>query len=135
MNQTFGNEAIITAKNEKQATCLHRAAAHDHPDVITLLFKNGADLDLEDTRKDTPLRRAIRKKKYSAIKTLIMLGASLEKAEEGTYLPDQFNSGLEDDETQNAIAEGQGRGERQLHFFFLKEHSLKEHQGLKSLKN
>ena len=106
MMTKFGPRAIVNAKNHNQATCLHVAAAKDQPEIITLLFENGANLESEDKNGDTPLRRAIRERKYSSVEVLVKLGASLEKAKESKNLESAFNSGLEDERTKAAVAEG-----------------------------
>jgi len=107
MMTKWGPEAIVHAKNYIQATCLHMAAAEGHPEVITLLIQNGANPDPKDKWGDTPLRRAIRRRKYSSVETLLALGASMEKAKESKYLKSAFKSGLKDEKTKAAIAEGQ----------------------------
>jgi len=91
-------------------TCLHYAARRNHPNIITLLVKNEAYIDPKDNDGETPLRVAIGGPGgYSAITTLIRLGASLEKAKESK---NNYNQGIFDyrfkkEEKQNAIKEGQ----------------------------
>ena len=88
-------------------TCLHYAAEYGHPNIITLLIENGADLDPKDIYGHTPLRLAIISRQYSSITTLIKLGADLEKAKESDWWQDEFDSSMREETTKTAIAEGQ----------------------------
>ena len=92
-------------------TCLHYAILNEHPNIITLLKENGADLDQKDCNGETPLRMGIRQGIHSSITTLVKLGASLEKANESSYhqdwFQDLFESSMKDEKTKAPIKEGQ----------------------------
>merc|ERR1712142_351461 len=65
------NGADVEAVDKWQRTCLHLAAYLGQPNIIALLIENGADLDPKNEDGETPLRMAIRERKYSSITTLI----------------------------------------------------------------
>ena len=107
MNE-FGPKQVANAKyNSWSWTCLHYAALVGHSNIITLLIENGADLDPKDEDGETPLRIAIKNRKYSSITTLIKFGADLEKAKETIYQQWEFDESMREGKTQAAIAEGQ----------------------------
>jgi len=105
----FGAKQVVNARNDWLGTCLHYAAVYGHPNIITLLIKNKADIDPKDNEEETPLRLAIRFRAYSAITTLIKLGASLEKAKDSTaYNQEAFDWSMKQEKTENAIKAGSG---------------------------
>ena len=105
----FGADAVASARDSRgtRVTCLHNAAYWDHPNIITLLAENGADLDPKDKWEETPLRLAIRYRKYSIITTLIKLGADLKKAKRANCCQIGFGLRMRDKKTKAAIEEGQ----------------------------
>ena len=76
-----------------------------------LIVENGvADLDPKDNFGETPLRLAIKYRKYSCVTLLVKLGASLEKAKESNYekpFTHEFDDSLKEEKTQTAIKAGQ----------------------------
>jgi len=106
MIHQFGPNQVVNAKY-RSLTCLHYAAAYGHPNIITLLIENGADIDPKDDWGETPLRRAIKWRSYSSITTLIKLGADFEKTKESDFWQKQFESSMKDEKTKAAIEEGQ----------------------------
>ena len=89
-------------------TCLHFAALFDHSNILTLLIKTGlAGLDVKDYYKETPLRMAIRRRKYASITTLVKFGASLAKTKLSNFKRHAFNKAVEEEKTKAAIAKGQ----------------------------
>ena len=104
----FGPNAVFTAKSaSSRGTCLHWAASNGNDKIIELLAEKGLKkFDPKDKDRETPLRIAIRKRKYSTITTLIKLGADLEKAKESNYENYSFEKSLEDEETVDAIKKG-----------------------------
>ena len=104
----FGPNAVFTAKtNSGGDTCLHYAASYGNDHIIEYLAARGCKkFDPKDNGRETPLRTAIRKRKYSTITTLIKLGADLEKAKESNYENYSFEKSLEDEETVDAIKKG-----------------------------
>ena len=61
----------IDLRSEDQSTGLHLAAEFGHSDVITFLLAAGADPDLQDRGKQTPLLIAISANKLQAVKALL----------------------------------------------------------------
>ena len=105
MMRKFGAKAVINATWPGGTwKCLHHAANFGHIDIITLLVENGADLDPKALSDETPLRMAIKRRKYASITTLIKLGASLEKAKESDYEQSEFDARMRDVNTKLAIA-------------------------------
>jgi len=104
----FGPDAVFTAKTRSGGdTCLHYAASYGNDHIIEYLAARGCKkFDPKDNERETPLRTAIRKRKYSTITTLIKLGADLEKAKESNYENYSFEKSLEDEETVDAIKKG-----------------------------
>lgn len=82
MMAKFGAKAVVNARDGHGRTCLHNAVFHRQTEIITLLVKNGADLESISAEGYTPLAWAIRYRRYSCITTLVKLGASLLKAKE-----------------------------------------------------
>jgi len=111
----FGPNAVFTAKTSSGGdTCLHYAASYGNDHIIELLAEKGLKkFDPKDNNRETPLRIAIRRRKYSTITTLIKLGADLEKAKESNLLKDYFEKMLKDEETRLYIEKGRSYlGER-----------------------
>ena len=107
MMHEFGAQQVVDARDPIwSSSCLHSAAYHGHPNIITLLVENGAEIDPKDHYRETPLREAIRKRKYSSITLLIKLGASLEKAHESNWFQNWFDGNMTEQRTQDAINEG-----------------------------
>jgi len=102
----FGPNQVVNAEYLSW-TCLHLAAIYGHPDIITLLIENGADIDPKTMYGETPLRRAIVQRKYPSIVTLLRFGADLEKAKVADMYQYDFDSSMRRKETKAAIAEGQ----------------------------
>ena len=105
MIEKFGAEVVVNARN-RFGPCLHFAAFFNHSDIIDLLVENGADVDQELDNGDPPLRFAINNRSYSAITTLINLGASLEKAKAGIADANYFNESMKEEKTIEAIEKG-----------------------------
>ena len=102
----FGAEQVINAKYGG-SMCLHHAALYGYTNIVDLLIENGADLDPKSRTGETPLREAIKWRKYSTITTLIKHGADLEKAKVARWGQSWFDWSMEQEETKAAIAEGQ----------------------------
>jgi len=102
----FGPKQVVNAEYLSW-TCLHLAAIYGHPNIITLLIENGADLDPKTMYGETPLRRAIIHRKYLSITTLLKFGADLEEAKESNLYQRDFDESMREAKTKAAIAEGQ----------------------------
>lgn len=109
----FGAETVVTVivggrgEWSSRQTCLHRAADNNKAAIIALLVENGANLETQDDKEETPLRLAIKAKHYAAITMLIKLGASLRKADETSdFLQWIFDNVMEEKKTKAAIQAG-----------------------------
>lgn len=60
---------------------LHTAAQSEHPDVIALLVKHGAKINITDKDGETPLALAVFWNKRAAVEVLLAKGADPNKAE------------------------------------------------------
>jgi len=111
----FGVKAVFEARMAEMGdnwSPLHYAAMNDQPDMVNLfVVENGvADLDPKDNFGETPLRLAIKYRKYSCVTLLVKLGASLDKAKESNYekpFTHEFDDSLKEGKTQTAIKAGQ----------------------------
>jgi len=112
----FGVKAVFEARGMAEMgdnwSPLHYAAMNDQPDMVNLfVVENGvADLDPKDNFGETPLRLAIKYRKYSCVTLLVKLGASLDKAKESNYekpFTHEFDDSLKEEKTQTAIKAGQ----------------------------
>jgi ankyrin repeat protein len=75
---------------------LHRAAVEGHPNCISMLIEQGADIDAQDTKFGcTPLQRAVIKKKIDCVKLLIQCKANLSSQDQAgeTALHDAASGG------------------------------------------
>ena len=109
MIHKFGAKQVVDAKETEDFhwTCLHYAAWNGQTNIISLLVEIGADIDPKDRYGETPLRAAIRWQEYSSITTLIKLGASFDMAKVADWGQDIFDASMREEETKDAIAEGQ----------------------------
>jgi len=68
-------------KDASGMSVLHTAAHSDHPDVIALLVKHGANINITDKNGETPLGLAVFWNKRSAVEMLLAKGADPNRAE------------------------------------------------------
>ena len=71
------NNELINMKCERGNVALHVAASKGHLDMISLLLRKGANIDVQDCYGNTPLLYAIDKMQQDAVGLLIRHGASV----------------------------------------------------------
>lgn len=65
---------IYISQNKYGDRAIHHAAFGNEPAVIELLAKAGADLNIRNNRRQTPLHIGVNKGYYGVVKTLLKLG-------------------------------------------------------------
>jgi hypothetical protein len=63
------------AQDYTGTTCMHAAAANNHPDIIELLHRAGADVNTRDKNMSSPLISAVTKGNLPIVRQLIEIGA------------------------------------------------------------
>ena len=72
------NGANVNAKSTHGCTPIHMQAVHEsRSNVIEFLITNGAEIDAKSNKKETPLMKALAKRRFEIIKCLSKLGASM----------------------------------------------------------
>jgi ankyrin repeat protein len=90
-NILLGNKADQwRAVDTKGRTPLHWAAHHNDPGMIDLLVSHGANINVQDIHRSTPLHLALARPgavDFAAVKLLLSLGSSLEIVDENYQSP------------------------------------------------
>lgn len=74
---------INEAGASTQRTALHQAASRGHRDICLLLLDNGAQINCEDSEKETPLHLAVRNRQFEMAKQLMIWGAQITTNKKG----------------------------------------------------
>ena len=103
MISQFGADVVANAKSPNLEHCVHFAAIHGKPRIIYLLRDNGGEVDPREIHGETPLRIAIRMRKYKCVSALIESGASLQKAKESNHEQSGFDESMKEERTKTSI--------------------------------
>ena len=76
------------------ATALHCAAANDHAFTCQFLLENGADIEAQNRRGQTPFHIAVRNRSRETARLLLRCGAETGKEDAGGNKDEEFQSGL-----------------------------------------